>query len=234
MKKTCRFLVLSWLACGLLACSPLDIDFNDPQEINFIQDEFDFLNNPANEDLLDCFGRENIHFGPVPPTWSDSICFMVDSLVWDTCIRFIYGPNDVIQPSHADPPESGDFDGSITVHLFHDLRQVVFKHEMKTRDTWANYYVLDLEKAYIIGHDSLFTTYFQGKTIGNGNPTIIMLISGSMAFDKTTGEFIGVKDYVIGKKIIEYEEKPSPGFAPGTIEVKRRPGLSPKCDWNDL
>lgn len=236
MKKTCRFLVLSWLACSLLACSPLDIDFNNPQDVNPIQDEFMFEINEVlteNNDLVALFGEENIYFGPVPPAWSDSICFKVDGMEYDTCVRFIYDAyhDDQIIPSYASPP---DFDASINVHLFYDKDQGVFKHEMKTRDPYANYYVLDLEKAYMIGHDSLFTTYYQGKTLGNGDPTILMIISGTMVLDKATGEFIGVKDYTFGKKILKYEYKPTNAYAPGTMEIKKHPGLSPKCSWNDL
>lgn len=236
MKKACRYLVIPWLACFLYACSPLEIDFNNPQDVNPIQEEYLFeINGVLNEnnDLIALFGEENINFGPVPPTWGDSICFKVDGMTYDTCVRFIYDINhdgDII-PSYTPPP---DFDATINVHLFYDKDQGVFKHEMKTRDPYANIHVLELEKAYIIGHDNLFTTYYQGKTIGNGNPTILMIFSGTMVFDQKTGEFIGVSDYIFGRKILDYEYQPTNAFAPGTIEIKRHEGLSPKCNWNDL
>lgn len=236
MKNTFRFLVIIILAYSLFGCKPMDLDFNNPNDVNPIQDEFMFELNGAlveNNNLVELFGIENIHFGPVPPSWNDSICFKVDGMEYDTCVRFIYDTynNNAIIPSYAAPP---DYDASINVHLFFDKKQGVFKHEMKTRDPYANYYFLDLEKAYMIGHDSLFTTYYQGKTLGNGDPTIIMIISGTLVFDKNTGEFIGVKDYKFGKKILKYESQPTNAYAPGTMEIKTHIGLAPKCSWNDL
>lgn len=235
MKKIRHLLVLTALACCLFGCSPLDLDFKDPENFQSIQDEFSSQIDQAlteNNDLVELFGEENIHWGPVPPTWKDSICFKVDGMDYDTCVRYIYAPsypNTTL--SHAIPP---DFNPSINVHLFYDQNQGVFKHEMKTRDPYANYYFLDLEKAYMIGHDSLFTTYYQGKTIGNGNPTIIMLISGTLVFDKNNGEFVGVREYILGKKILSYETQPSQAYAHGTIEIMRHDSLSPKCSWDDL
>lgn len=242
MKRFHRILVFTSLAFGLIACAPLEIDFNDPQDVSTIQDEFMFDVNEAlqeNNDLVELFGEENIHFGPVPPSWSDSICFRVNGMDYVSCVRYIYDPyhDNAIILSQAAPP---DFDASINVHLFYDKNQCVFKHEMKTRDAYANYYFLDLERAFIIGHDSLFTTYYQGKTLGNGDPTVLMLISGTMVFDTITdGDtqkvvFKGVRDYIFGKKILKYEYQPSQAFAPGTIEIKKHPGLSLKCNWNEL
>lgn len=242
MKKIHCILVITCLALCHLACTPLDIDFNDPQDFVSIQDEFMHEVNEAleeNNDLVELFGEENIHFGPVPPSWGDSICFMVNGMDYVNCVRYIYDTyhDNAIIPSHAAPP---DFDASINVHLFYDKKQCVFKHEMKTRDAYANYYFLDLERAFIIGHDSLFTTYYQGKTLGNGNPTVLMLFSGTMVFDTINDGntqklvFKGVRDYLFGKKILDYEYQPTQAFAPGTIEIKKHPGLSLKCDWNDL
>jgi hypothetical protein len=101
---------------------------------------------------------------------------------------------------------------------------------MNTRDTYGNNYFLDLETAYIIGHDNLFTTYYQGKIEGNGNPTVIMIISGTLVIEN--GVILGVKDYIFGKKILDYDYQPTNAYAPGTIEIKTHPGLSPCCEWN--
>ena len=112
------------------------------------------------------------------------------------------------------------------------IKTNVFKHKMETQDTYHNVHNMDLGKVYLIGHDSLFTTYYQGKIEdGNGNPTVIILISGTMAFDSHTGEFLGVKDYLFGKKILDYEYQPTQAFAPNTIEIKKHSGLSPKSEW---
>lgn len=236
MKKINCLLVFSLLACWFQACKPVEIDFNNPEDIKFIQDEFLYEVNQelkANNDLVQLFGEENINFGPVPPNWGDSLCFKVNGMDYDTCVRFIFDTynNNAIIPSHAAPPA---YDASINIHLFFDHNQCVYHHKMKTRDTYANYYTLDLEKAFIIGHDSLFTTYYQGKIEGNGNPTVIMLISGTLVTDPNTHECIGIRDYLFGKKILGYEYQPTQAFADGTIEIKKHPGLSPCCSWDDL
>ena len=234
--KTIRFFALFiGLALGFSACSPLDIDFNNAQELVSIQDEFTFedLNGNLiqNNDLVELFGEQNIHFGPIPPSWKDSICFTVNGMEYGPCKRWIYGPNNTTMPSGAASPE-GSWDGSIVSHLFYDQNQCVFKHKMETQDTYHNVHNMDLGKVYLIGHDSLFTTYYQGKIEdGNGNPTVIILISGTMAFDSHTGEFLGVKDYLFGKKILDYEYQPTQAFAPNTIEIKKHSGLSPKSEW---
>lgn len=242
MKRTYRSIVLTCLALCLFACSPLDIEFNDPQDSVTIQDEFMYEINGIlvdNNDFVELFGEENIHFGPTPPTWNDTICFKVEGMEYDTCIRFIYDPynDNAIIPSHAAPP---DYDASINIHRLYDQDQIVVQHEMKTRDPWANYYLLEPQRVNIIGHDDKFTLYYQGITTGNGDPTVIMLISGTMVFDTITTNnvqtlvFKGVKDYLFGKKILDYEYQPTQAYAPGTIEIKRHPGLSPSCSWNDL
>lgn len=242
MKRILRFIVITSLALSFFGCTPLDIEFSDPQVIETIQEEFMFEVNEAlqeNNDLVELFGEENIHFGPVPPSWNDSICFLVNGMDYIACVRYIYDPynDNAIIPSHADPPV---YDGSKNLHLFYDHTQCILNHKMKTLDPYMNYYLMSLEKTYIIGHDSLFTTYYQGKTEGNGNPTVIMLFSGTMVFDTITNGnsqevvFRGVRDYIFGKKILDYEYLPYQAAAPGSIEIKKHPGLSPSCSWDDL
>ena len=232
MKKNRCFLVFIGLAFCFYSCTPLEIEFNDPQDVELIHEAHSFIdmngNLQSNNDLVELFGEGNIHFGPVPPTWGDSICFKINGMEYDTCVRFIFDTynNNAIIPSHADPPE---FDASVNTHLFYDQNQCVFKHKMNTRDTYGNNYFLDLKTAYIIGHDNLFTTYFQGKIEGNGNPTVIMIISGTLVIED--GVIIGVKDYIFGKKILDYDYQPTNAYAPGTIEIKKHPGLSPCCEW---
>ena len=246
MKKICCFLVLLGLTYCFFSCSPMDIEFNDPQDVEFLHDAFlhPDLNGELqdNDDLVKLFGEENINFGPVPPSWShiinsDSICFKVNGLFYDTCIRYIFDPynDNAIILSHADPPT---YDASVNLHLFYHQDQCLFHHKMNTRDTYGNNYLMDMGSAYITGHDNQFTTYFKGKIEGNGNPTIVMLISGTLVFDTITTngtqtvEFKGVKDYIFGKKILEYEYQPNQAYAPGTIEIKKHPGLSPCSEWD--
>lgn len=243
MQRILRYLVITSLVLSFVACSPLDIEFTNPQDVTTIHDEFLYedINEElvANDDLVELFGEENINFGPVPPAWNDSICFMVNGMDYLACVRYIYDQNNdnAIIPSHAAPPV---YDGSKNLHLFYDQTQCIFNHEMKTLDTYMNYYLMSLEKTFIIGHDSLFTTYYKGKIEGNGNPTVVMIISGTLVFDTiTTGNtqkvvFKGVRDYIIGKKILDYEYLPHLAAAPGSIEVKKHAGLSPSCSWDDL
>ena len=235
MKKICGFLVFWSLACCFYSCAPLEIDFSDPQDITSIEDVFTYLNN-ENNDLVDLFGEENIHFGPIPPSWhhiNDSISFEVDGMDIISSIRYIFSPNGDPFPSATPPPT---YDASVNRHLFFDQDQCLFDHKMSVRDTWGNYHIMDLEKVFIIGHDSLFTTYYKGKIEGNGNPTVIMLISGTLVFETDAQDsiiFKGVRDYIYGKKILDYETQPTNAYAPGTIEIKKHPGLSPSCEWDD-
>ena len=235
----CLLSIISLTLC-LFSCSKLNIEFSDPQDVKTIHDEFLFedLNKEllANDDLVELFGEENINFGPVPPTWDSTICFLVDGMDFIACDRYIFDPyhdNEIIH-SHADPPV---YDGSKNLHLFYDQTQCIYKHKMTTIDPYQNHYLMNMEKTYIIGHDALFTTYFQGKTEGNGNPTVIILISGTMVFDTIRPDslvFKGIEDYIFGKKILDYEYQPTNAYAPGTIEIKKHPGLSPACKWDDL
>ncbi len=227
MKKTCFLLVFIALSVHFLSCSHVDIEFSERDEIETIQDAFFY--NDDNLDLIELFGEENIHFGPIPPTWNNDICFKVDGMYYDTCIRYIYDThnNNEITLAHTDSPV---YDASVNIHLFQDQNQCVFKHQMKTFDTYNNTYTLKLERTYIIGHDSLFTTYYKGKTSGNGDPTAAIIISGTMVFD-SAGTFKGVRDYIYGKKILDYDYQPTNAYAPGTILIKKHPGLSPSCEW---
>lgn len=232
MKEICRFLVFICMAYWLCACTAISIDFNDPQEVETIQEALQ-----QNDDLVELFGEDNIYFGPNPPSLND-ICFRVNGMFYDTCIRYIFdinNGNQIIQ-SHA---TTAPYDASVNTHLFYDHVQCIAKHKIKTRDSHSNTYLLDLDNAYIIGHDTLFTTYYVGKIEGNGDPTVAMLISGTLVFDtiKTstppTIEFKGVRNYIFGKKILKYDYQPTQAPAPGTIEIKKHPGLSPSCEWDD-
>ena len=79
---------------------------------------------------MELFGEENINFGPVPPTWNNDICFIVDGMDYVTCIRYIYDTyhNDEITLAHTDPPI---YDASINIHLFQNHEQCVFKQQIK-------------------------------------------------------------------------------------------------------
>ena len=232
MKKTIVFLMFLGLTWCFHSCTAVDFDFDDPQDIEAIHEEF-FFENENNMDLVELFGEENIHFGPVPPSFGDSICFKVDGLFYDTCVRYVFGPDGNPFPSHTAPPT---YDPSTNVHLFYDHVQCIFKHKIRIYDTFNNIYFQEIDTAYIIGHDSLFTTYYVGNFAGNGNPKVAMIISGTLVFDTIAPDsvvFKGVRDYLFGKKILGYETQPTNAYAPDTIEIKKHPGLSPSINWND-
>lgn len=234
MKRTTFFLILLGLTWCFHACTAVDFDFNDPQDIETIQEEFFFnLDNSENSDLWELFGEENINFGPVPPSFGDSICFFLDSVSWITSVRYIFDiyHNNEIIPSHTDPPEGYDL-SSKNVHLFYNQTQCISKQKIKTKDSHQNIYSIELDTVYITGHDSLFTAYYLGKTIGNGDPTVAMIFSGTLVYDSiNTDSIIGVRDYLYGKKILHYDYHPTESYAPGTIEIKKRIGFSPCCKW---
>ena len=249
MKKHTHLLSLLALPLFFLACSadPIDFDFSGPQYIPDIDSAFVF-NDTLNHDLLEAFGEENIHFGPFPPAL-DSIQFKVIGMDFVFCKRFIFDTyhNNQPIPSHADPPT---YEASIYMHHFrrHHTGQGISWHRLKTQDPSQNIFTRTNDTVFVIGHDSLFTVYFIEKTFdeGSGNPTNAIIFSGTVVNDTVEvvqngvtvkkPVFRGVRDYIIGKKILRYDYVPDLSthgcYAPGTIEVKKHPGISNYYLWD--
>jgi len=229
MKRLRIVLVLLFLP--FVSCEDwigIDADFTDPQEVTPM---LEYLP----QDLLDAFGEEYINFGPTPPDLSD-ISFKVNGLDYVTSIRYLFGPTDDDEYiiSTTDPPT---YDATIYYHHFMEQTEHIAKHNLKTIDPNNNIFFRHNDTVYVIGHDSLFTAYYQ-ETIQDslaGYPTNYIILSGTLVRDSGTQAFIGIRNYRIGKKIKKYLYRPiAPSYAPGTIEVKTHQELSPAHVWDTI
>lgn len=239
MKRTTSIAVLFLSLFMITSCTDgINIDVNDPQHIEFIEVAID-------QNLIEAFGEENIHFGHTPPSL-EGISFKVVGMDYDTCIRYIFNvnPNEPPILSHTDPPT---YDGSTNYHHFYNHIDNIASHKLKTIDSHNDTYTRENDVVYVIGNanSNQFTAYYEEELQeeGSGYPSNGILVSGKLEFTTDTiisandtvykKKFIGVKDYRLGKKILRYKERPSiPSYAEGTIEVKKHPGLAPAVDWD--
>lgn len=223
--------ILTSLLMALVSCSPeegIQIDVIDPQVI-------DFVNVVIDDDLIEAFGEENIHFGHTPPSL-EGLSFYVQGMDYVVCKRYIFDVYNNYQPtlSHADPPS---YDGSRNWHHFYHHIENMAGHKMKTIDTYNDTYIREMDTVFILGvsESHCFTAYYEEeiKEEGSGNPVHGILISGKLVYDGN-GELLGVMDYRIGKKILEYRGTPPYGsaYAQGTIEVKEHRELAPIILWD--
>jgi len=229
--KRSRLVAVLLILLGFVSCEGMDgidADLTDPQEVKSMMD---FLP----QDLLDAFGEENINFGPTPPDLS-GVSFKVNGMDYVTSIRYLFGPTDDDEYiiSTTTPPT---YDATIYYHHFMDQTEHISKHNLKTVDASQNIFTRHNDTIYIIGHAPYFTAYYL-ETIQDslsGRPTNYIILSGTLVTDPETQEFVGVRDYRIGKKIRNYEYRPiTPSYAPGTIEVKTHEGLSPAHVWDTV
>lgn len=230
MKKANSLLVLLFSLVMMASCSKdgVDIDVIDPQHVEFINIVID-------QDLIDAFGEEYLHFGHTPPNL-EGISFKVRGMDYDTCIRYIFNAQDPDAPpiqSHTDPPT---YDGSTNYHHFFDHAENISHHKLKTIDPYNDTYIRENDTVYVVGVDDsqYFTAYYEEiiKEEGSGHPTNGIIISGKLEYDDQ-GVFIGISNYRIGKKILSYREHPTkPSYAQGTIEIKTHSGLAPAEDWD--
>lgn len=231
MKRLKFTTVLLTLAFVCFSCEreAIDFDFNSPQEIQKVNQTL-----RDNNDLIEHFGEEYIHFGPVPPSL-EGISFKVTGMDFEFCERYIFGPTPDDPPilSHADPPT---YEASINHHHFFDHTQGLSKHRLMTYGTHGDIYTKENDTIYVIGSGNDFTAYYIEKTDeeGSGNPTNAILISGTLVYDQN-GNFIGVEHYRIGKKILDYEYHPTiNAYAKGTLEIKRHDEFSPRYEWDTI
>ena len=242
MKKTrlLSFLFLSLVMATSCSEEGIDIEVYDPQHVVFIHG----LDNEGNifidQDLIDAFGEENIHWGHTPPSL-EGISFKIKGMDYVTCIRYIFNIDPTQPPiqSHADPPT---YDGSFNYHHFYHHTENIASHKLKTIDTHGDTYIREEDTVYIIGNekDLCFTAYYEEeiKEEGSGRPTNAILISGTLVYDDK-GNFLGINNYRIGKKILSFKERPTPNaqgviqsYAEGTIEVKTHLGMAPAEEWD--
>ena len=229
--KNLRSIILLLCLIPFVSCEDwtgINMDFSDPQEVLPILDALP-------QDLVDAFGVEYINFGPTPPNLSD-FSFKVEGLNYVSSKRYLFGPTDDDEYilSTTNPPT---YDATIYYHHFMDQTERLSKHKLKTVDASQNIFLRSNDTVYIIGHDSLFTAYYT-ETIPDpqsGNPSNHIIVSGTVVLDKNTDEFIGIRNYRIGKKIKSYDHRPEvPSYAPGTIEIKKHDELSLKHIWDTI
>lgn len=225
MKILSLLFCLSWItACNKWEGIP--IEFHDPQDIMFLEEVLPI-------ELIHAFGEENIHFGPAPPNLND-ITFKTEGMDYDTCIRYIFGPNGETMLSPTAPPT---YDGTLYYYHLWNHQEQLSSHKLKTVDPSGNTFIRTNDSTYVIGHDSAFTAYYQETILEphSGNPTNYIIISGIVLRDPTTDEFIGIKHYRMGKMIKCYDHQPEiPSYAPGTLEVKRHDALCPRYVWDTI
>lgn len=210
--------ILLALTCILLVCSckendnlGFDMNFHDPQDIAALMESID-------RDLLEVFGEENIHFGHTPPNIND-ISFKVDTLRYDTCIRYVYVPAvDSVMLSPSAPPV---LENSLYQHhFFHPIGNIT-QHKLNIFDrSYGTNYTQESDTVFIIGSGDSFTAYYEMKIESekDGNPTWDFLVSGTLVHD-STGAFIGISNYRLGKKIVKVESAPTAGYYTGTIMI---------------
>lgn len=242
MKKTQLIPVIFLSLVMMASCSKTGIEVNihDPQHVVFIHglDENEHI--LIDQDLVDAFGEEYIHFGHTPPSL-EGISFKADMMYYETVVRYLFNQDPTQPPilSGADPPTD---DGNRNYHHFYNHTENIARQRMQTITTYQDTVLRQNDTVYIIGDESThsFTAYYEEtlKEEGSGHPTSAILISGTLVYDDN-GHFLGVKNYRIGKKILRYKERPTPNqygiimaFAEGTIEIKKQNELAPAEEWN--
>lgn len=218
---------------GMNACSDMegiDLDFHDPQHIQWVEKVID-------DELLEAFGEENIHFGHTPPNL-EGISFIVDQLLYDTCVRYrpvtINGVTE-IKPSFNNP----GLENSVYKHHFFDHTENVTHSRMYVEDhSYGNNSLADCDTAFITGSGNDFTIYFVEHIVSEqgGNPTWAYIISGTLKQDNTG--MTGISNYRIGKKILEIEFRPTAGYYPGTYMILHphtaNPDILPYEAWDTI
>ena len=221
MKKALLFSILLAFLIGWNACSgwdnDIDIDFNDPQDIEWVENIIDEDLLLILDDLKAKNGIDYIHFGHTPPNL-DSISFIVNKLWYDTCIK--YFPD-----GHASYKNPG-FENAYYEHHFPEQVDNIAHHRLHSFDsTYFESRTIDCENAYIIGSGNNFTVYFKHQFISEtqGNPTYAYLVSGTLVYDSIPNSndsiFVGIKNYRIAKKIVATEPDPAPYYCKGTLMV---------------
>ena len=143
MKRASVFTsILTSLLMAVASCTKVDpvaIDIIDPQDVGFVNVVLD-------DDLVEAFGEENIHFGHTPPSL-EGLSFYVQGMDYVVCRRYIFDAYNNYQPtlSHADPPT---YDGSRNWHHFHHHIENLASHKMKTIDTYNDTYIRPNDSVY--------------------------------------------------------------------------------------
>lgn len=222
-------LILLLCSCKEDKDGGFDMNFHDIQDIKGLMESID-------PDLLELFGEENIHFGHTPPNIND-ISFKVDTLRYDTCLRYVYVPAvDSVMLSPSAPPV---LENALYQHHFYHPIGNITRHKLNIHDrSYGNQYTQESDTVFIIGSGNSFTAYYELKIESekDGNPTWDFLVSGTLVYD-STGAFIGVSGYRLGKKIVSVESPPTAGYYTGTIMIMesfRNGAISPQWEWDTI
>lgn len=214
MKKT-RLLPILFLSLVMMAsCSKegTDLNINDPQRIKFL----DIIP----QELLEAFGEEYIHFGHTPPDF-DKMVFYVDSLEYLVCKHYVYDYY-THQPIISTYPL--EYDPIWYYHYFYNhIDNIINDSILYYAPAENDRFMADYDSIYLIGSGDDFTAYFEEHSSSMYHPTNGILISGTVVKD-AQGQFIGIKDYRMGKMIISYEEDPPFGanvYLVNSLEVKK-------------
>lgn len=221
-------LILCLLVSGLLLsrCKEhegIDFSFHEPQSVANVMGTIP-------EDLVAAFGEEYFHFGPNPPDLND-LSFRVDGLQYVKAIRYVFGPDGNPILSQAEMPP---VDMTRYLHHFYDADGGFSGHRLKTIDPSNNQFLRQNDTVFVIGNGQNFTAYYIDsiQEYSSGNPVNAVIVSGVIQRD-TSGQFLGIDHYRIGKKILRYGHQPAiPSYAQGTIEVKTHEGLCAAYDWD--
>lgn len=228
MKKTqlLPIIFLSLLMMASCSKSGVDINFNDPQHIDFL----DII--PP--DLVEAFGQENIHWGHTPPNLNN-VCFYLDGLKYKVCKHYIYGQN------HEPVISNSQFDSDPIkyYHCFFNHVENIASDSLLYYAPGEDRFMMAYDTVYVIGSEkdsSVFTAYFIERSNGRYHPINGILISGTFFKDTIIDTTFhnnnniidtiileGIKNFRMGKKIIEYRD-PLPAildvYLPGSIDVK--------------
>lgn len=209
MKKARLLSVLFLSIVMMAACtkSGVDINLHDPQHIAFLD--------TIPSDLLKAFGEEHINFGHTPPSL-DTIAFHIErrSLKYDTVDQIQF---DAVthQPIHSHKL-MGSYDKIGYYHYFYNhINNIISDSVLYYGD---EKFKMNYEVVYVIGSGESFTAYFVEKAHSQNHPTNGILISGTLVYTTDTlfinndtiynKRFCGIKDYRMGKEIIDYEQEP--------------------------
>ena len=219
MKNRTFIVALLCGLAGLCSCGKtgIDIDVTDPQEVQWVEDIVD-------DDLMQAFGEEDIHFGHTPPNL-DGISFILEGLVYDSLIRYRRVINPLtgvttIEPSYS---SGGGYENATYKHHFYDqVGTIAYQRFYRKAHNQPETEPSTIHPTYVIGSGNDFSAYYRIKTISpeEADPIWAYLVSATIVDDPATGNRY-ITNYKLGKKIIETDGDPVAGYYPGTIMIMR-------------
>ncbi len=180
--KTVLFFALTVLLASCMESGDDTILVNDPQNIISITEYMP-------KDLRDYFGEENVNFGDHPP-----------KIDYSFSSKHKYVSTNLTTPN---APQPGQISPVIRYHKFHNQYLAIADYVARTSEQMPSNHYDSVSPVYIIGHDSLFTAYYQEESHAAGRPTWAVIISGKITDS-------GISNYRYGYQIMRYAESPVP------------------------